>query len=148
MPADARPLKLTATDEKDLAVVSGALQDAIVPIGDMAYWPADNAFVFVANRFRWEAGYAGGNAERINAGVSFANVMDVKRRAIDFLDRGQFLNLLSISCEAGSGPGLPSVQLTFSGDTAIRLQTNGLLCRMEDFGEPWPTHWRPEHGDQ
>jgi len=151
MPADAPLLKLAATDEKDLAVVSGALQDAIVPIGDISFQPGDQRFLFVANRFRWEAGDASGggeNAERINAGVVFSNVIDVKRRGIDFTARGSFLNLLAISCELeGEGDG-PTVQLTFSGDTAIRLQTTGLLCHLEDFGEAWPTQWRPEHADQ
>ena len=74
MPADAPLLKLAATDENDLAVVSGALQDAIVPIGDISFQPDDRRFVFVANRFCWEAGdasRAGKNAERINAGVIF-----------------------------------------------------------------------------
>jgi hypothetical protein len=151
MPADAPLLKLAATDEKDLAVVSGALQDAIVPIGDISFQPGDQRFLFVANRLRWEAGDASGggeNAERINAGVVFSNVIDVKRRGIDFTARGSFLNLLAISCELeGEGDG-PTVQLTFSGDTAIRLQTTGLLCHLEDFGEAWPTQWRPEHADQ
>ena len=148
MSVDARLLKLSATDEKDLNIMSGALQDAIVPIGDITYRPADKAFVFVANRFRWEAAEGGDSAERINAGVIFSNVVDVKRRGIDFRGRGRFLNLLAISCKADGASEGSSVQLTFSGDTAIRLQITGLLCHLEDFGEPWPTQWRPEHADQ
>ncbi|MEP4379640.1 MAG: DUF2948 family protein [Alphaproteobacteria bacterium] len=151
MSADAPLLKLAATDEKDLAVVSGALQDAIVPIGDIAFQPEDRRFLFVANRFRWEAddaSRAGEKAERINAGVTFSNVTDVKRRGIDFAARGAFLNLLAIACEPDSVGEGTSVQLTFSGDTAIRLQTTGLLCHLEDFGEAWPTQWRPEHADK
>ena len=148
MADDQSPLKLLATDEKDLGVVSGALQDAIVPIGDMAFRPVENSFVFVANRFRWEAGNTDAAGERVNAGVTFSNVAEVKRRGIDFRDRGAFLNLLTISCELGVGANGPTIQLTFSGDRAIRLQTTGLLCHLEDFGEPWPTQWRPEHADQ
>ncbi len=151
MSAAAPLLKLAAADERDLAVVSGALQDAILPIGDIGFQPDDRRFVFVANRFRWEAGagsQAGSNAERINAGVTFSNVVDVKHRGIDFTARGTFLNLLSLSCELDAGGDGPTVQLTFSGDTAIRLQTTGLLCHLEDFGEAWPTQWRSEHADQ
>lgn len=151
MPADAPLLKLAATDEADLAVISGALQDAILPIGDIGFEPEDKRFVFVANRFRWEAGErsgAGENAERIHAGVTFSNVTEVKRRGIDFTARGSFLNLLAISCAPDAGGDGPTVQLTFSGDTAIRLQTTGLLCHLEDFGEAWPTRWRPKHADQ
>lgn len=151
MAAAAPLLKLAATDEKDLAVVSGALQDAIVPIGDISFQPDDKRFLFVANRFRWEADGASGagkSAERVNTGVIFSNVIDVKRRGIDFTARGTFLNLLAISCEPDTSGEGPTVQLTFSGDTAIRLQTTGLLCHLEDFGEAWPTQWRPEHADQ
>ncbi len=148
MPADVPLLKLSATDEKDLGVISGALQDAIIPIGDMSYELSEKAFVFVANRFRWEREGAGQTGERVNSGVTFSNVVDVKRRGIDFRDRGAFLNLLAISCEPEQAADGPCVQLTFSGDRAIRLQTTGLLCHLEDFGEPWPTQWRPEHADQ
>lgn len=151
MPVDAPLLKLAATDDKDLAIISGALQDAIVPIGDISFQPETNVFVLVANRFCWEADARATAREpgaRINAGVSFSNVVDVKRRGIDFAARGSFLNLLAISCEPDAEGDGPTVQLTFSGDTAIRLQTTGLLCHLEDFGEAWPTQWRPEHADQ
>ena len=151
MSEDAPLLKLAATDEKDMAILSGALQDAIVPIGDISFQPETNVFVFVANRFRWEVearASAREPDERINAGVSFSNVVDVKRRCIDFAARGTFLNLLAMSCELDVDGDGPTVQLTFSGDTAIRLQTTGLLCHLEDFGEAWPTRWRPEHTDQ
>ncbi|HCP01840.1 MAG: hypothetical protein CL573_06940 [Alphaproteobacteria bacterium] len=145
MRTDAPLLKLAATDKTDLEVVSGVLQGAIIPVGEMAYVLVDRAFVLVANRFRWEVGNTGKNGERVNAGVTFSNVMDVKCRGIDFRDRGAFLELLAIICEPEGGNCRPTVQLTFSGDTAIRLQTTGLLCHLEDFGEPWPTNWRPEH---
>ena len=39
----------------------------------------------------------------------------------------------------------PAVVLTFSGEAAIRLETSGLLCHLEDLGESWPTSWQPEH---
>lgn len=136
-------LKLVVVDEDDLAVVSSSLQDAIVPIGDMDFRPGENQFVFAANRYRWEAG----GRERVNAGVTFSNVVAVKRRGIDFRDRGRFLELLAVTCEKDGAPDGPMVELTFAGDSAIRLETTGLLCHLEDFGEPWPTQWQPEHAD-
>jgi hypothetical protein len=143
-------LRLKAVSEDDLAVLSGALQDAIIPIGDISFEPATNQFIFVANRFRWEAGEAGRAArpaDRINAGVTFSNVTAVRRRGIDFRDRGAFLNLLAVTCLPGGEQAGPVIQLTCAGDTAIRLETTGLLCHLEDFGEPWPTQWRPQHAD-
>lgn len=52
-------LKLTAFDNEDLAVVSAAMQDAIVKTGEMTYLPGEKRFAMVANRFAWEV-----NAER------------------------------------------------------------------------------------
>lgn len=143
-------LKLKAVSDDDLTVLSGALQDAIIPIGDISFEPVTKQFVFVANRFRWEAAdqtRAAEPAERINAGVTFSNVTAVQRHGIDFRDRGAFLNLLAITRVDESDAGAPTIELTFSSDTAIRLETTGLLCHLEDFGEPWPTQWRPQHAD-
>ena len=105
--------------------------------------------MFAANRFRWEkpSGGANSNIERIHCGVSFANVSRIQRRGIDRRKPGTFLNLLTISLETlpvGEGP---AVVLTFSGDAAIRLETTGLLCHLEDFGEPWPAQSQPKHAN-
>ena len=35
------------------------------------------------------------------------------------------------------------VDLLFSGDAAIRLEVEKLACRPDDFGEAWPTIFRP-----
>lgn len=141
-------LKLKAVGTEDLAVISGALQDAIVPIGDISFKPGTGQFIFVANRFCWEtigAAKSSVPGSRIHAGVTFSNVVDVKRRGINFCNRSAFLSLLAATCTNLSGRDGPTIELTFSGDTGIRLETTELLCHLEDFGEPWPTQWRPQH---
>jgi hypothetical protein len=143
-------LKLAAVDADDLAIISGALQDAIVPIGDLSFEPGTDTFVLAANRVRWEAidpDRSGKTTERVNAGLSFSKVVNVRRRGIDFRARGSFLNLLALTCTADPDAAGLAVDLTFSGDAAIRLETTELLCHLEDFGEPWPTQWRPQHAD-
>lgn len=146
--ADGGLLKLKAVDAEDLAVIAGALQDAIVPVGEMAWLPGEGRFVLAANRFRWEAPGDGARPdERVMAGVTFDNVVAVRRRGIDFRQRGRFLNLLTVSLAEGAGEAPVHVVLTFSEDAAIRVETTGLLCHLEDFGEPWPTQWRPRHAE-
>ncbi|MBT5570894.1 MAG: DUF2948 family protein [Alphaproteobacteria bacterium] len=149
--SDPAPLrKLKAIGEDDLAVISSALQDAIIPIGDISFESGSGQFVFVANRFCWEAGADANTsvpASRINSGVTFSNVVVVKQRGINFRDRGVFLNLLAVTCTNQPDRDGPTIELAFSGDTGIRLETTGLLCHLEDFGEPWPTQWRPQHAD-
>ncbi len=141
-------LKLRAEDAEDLAVLSACVQDALVPLSDMAYLPDENRFVFVANRFRWEAK---GDArrthfERVLCGVCFENVVGVRRRGIAEDRRSGFLNLLAMDLAEDNGDcGGPVIQLTFAGVAAIRLETRGLLCHLEDLGESWPTRWRPSH---
>lgn len=142
--------RLKAMSAEDLMVISSTLQDAIIPIGDVGFETGTGQFVFVANRFCWEAMRDETTqvpALRINAGVTFSNVVAVRQRGIDFRDRGAFLNLLAISCLSEPDCGEPTIELTFSGEIRIRLETVGLLCHLEDFGEPWPTQWRPQHAD-
>ncbi len=147
--SDGGLLKLKAVDGDDLAVIAGVLQDAIVPVLDIAYDANEQCFMFASNRFRWEktSDAAGPQGERIHCGVSFANVSKVQRRGVDRGQPGTFLNLLTISLEERPDSAGPDVELTFSGNSAIRLETTGLLCHLEDFGEPWPAQWQPQHAN-
>jgi len=142
-------LKLKAVDRDDLEVIAGVLQDAIVPVLDIAHDKNGRYFMFAANRFRWEksAGGADSGNQRIHCGVTFANVSSVRRKGIDRRQPGTFLNLLTISLENRPDGEGPVVELTFSGDAAIRLETTGLLCHLEDFGEPWPAQLQPQHAN-
>ena len=107
-------LKLKAADSDDLQVIAGVLQDAIVPILDIAYDARERCFMFAANRFRWEKPpletgvEAGPGGERVHCGVSFANVAAVRRKGINRGRPATFLNLLTITLEEppdGKGPG-------------------------------------------
>ena len=79
-PTDA--LKLLARDEEDLAVISAILQDALIPVSEMAYLPEEHRFALVANRFRWEAppGRPREKLERRLTGFSIGGVSAVRRR--------------------------------------------------------------------
>ena len=141
---DAGLLKLAARDAADLGIISSVLQDALVPLSDMLWLPDDRRFVIAVNRFRWERGASG---ERVAAGVSFEQIDAVKRRNLDSAQVDGFLNLLSVTVhpDESGGDGGATILLTFAGDAAIRLESASLLCHLEDFGEPWPTQWRPDH---
>ena len=140
-------LKLRAEDAEDLHIVSACLQDALIAVGDIKYLPEDRRFVLVANRFRWEAMPCDQDSElspddcfeRVHSGLRFENVTAVRQRGLDNLDAGQLLELLAIQIEGAA------LTLVFAGDAAIRLETDGPLCFVEDLDEPWPTKWRPRH---
>ncbi len=172
------PLKLRAHDAEDLRALAACLQDALVPLADVAYLKAEKRFVMVANRFMWECGAqaapvpvpepveasteAGTDARfeeaeggpinyRVNCAVTFDRVRNVGFRGLDPREKDQILNLLTIELEPGElepgevAPG--AVRLVFAGGGAIRLEVRDLRCHLEDLGEPWPTHWRPNHAE-
>jgi hypothetical protein len=165
--ADER-LKLSACDADDLAVIAACTQDALAPIGEMAFLPAERRFVLALNRFRWdrldaaklaardgdrpkpgqrtdatflEAGDKGPAYERVHSGLRFENVTAARTRGIDLRDRERILELLTIQGEAGA------VSLVFAGGSVIRLEVTELRCYLEDFSDAWPTRWRPRHPD-
>jgi len=142
-PDDGAALKLRAEDAEDLAVVSACLQDALVPVRDLAYVPEDRTFLLVANRFRWENGLspAPGEAayERTLCGITFSEVAAVSYNGFRRTEDSRILSLLAIRPEDGA------VHLEFSGGATIRLEVARILCLAKDLGEPWPTQWQPRH---
>ena len=140
MPPEAG-LRLRAEDADDLAVISACLQDALVSVRDLAYDREARSFVFVANRFRWEAGSEGEAAhfERTLCGVAFGEVEGVAYRGFNRSEEDRILCLLAIR------PFLGAIDLEFAGDATIRLAAATIHCRLRDFGEPWPTAWQPGH---
>ena len=136
------PLKLRARDIEDLSVISAALQDALVPLGDMSHFPDDKTFMMVVNRYRWET--EDEQSERTHSGLRFDAVRRVQYRGIDLADRSQFLSFLSVAYDGSDDEG-GVVVMHFAGGGAVRLEVGGLYCMLADFGEPWPTQWTPSH---
>ena len=144
MPPEAG-LRLRAEDADDLAVISACLQDALVSVRDLAYDPEARSFVFVANRFRWEAGGEGEAArfERTLCGIAFEEVEGVAYRGFHRSEEDRILCLLAIHPNHTTSGG--TIDLDFSGGPAIRLTASAIRCHARDLGEPWPTVWHPGH---
>ncbi len=165
VPDDA-PLKLRAKDAEDLRALAACLQDALVPLAEVAYLQSEKRFVMVANRFKWESGAeeapgdapgdvsgdetsdapfeeteAGPRYRRVHCAICFDRVRNVQFRDLDPRRKDQILNLLTLEAEPGT------IQLLFSGGGAIRLEVSAIRCHLEDLGEPWPTRWRPSHAE-
>jgi len=136
-------LRLKAEDDEDLAVISTILQDAMVLVGDMTYEADSRRFVLVANRFRHESEVSGARGgERVMSGLRVDGVTAVKRRDIDPRDADRLLVLLAVRAAPGA------LYLDFAGGASIRLESASILCHLDDFGEPWPTRFRPRHPDE
>lgn len=149
MSLSAASLKLKAEDADDLAVVSAVLQDALVLAADMEFFPADKRFVMIANRFRWETADANGGAERragtaferVNCAVTFESVDAVRRRHLDRKGGRRTLSVLAVQMVDGED----AIDIVFSESGRVRLECREIVCRLEDYDEPWPTQHRPDH---
>lgn len=142
-------MRLRAVDAEDLRVVSALLQDAIIPIADMAYLPESREFVLMACRFQWEGALPDGGPTpdeggdvptRIQCAVRFSGVTAVRRRRVDLCRRDRFLSLLALEPVEGA------LLLRLSDNADIRLEGTAIECRLSDRGEAWPAQSRPDHG--
>lgn len=140
-----KPLKLRAVDVEDLTVLAACLQDAILPLSDIAYLAEERRFALVANRFRWERSGQRKSFERINCGVTFHNVRAAKLKRIDRRDRGLLLDLLTLSAEE-IDDGY-AVSLICADDRVIRLELDRIEVMAEDYGLAWPTTAKPAHAE-
>tara|TARA_A100001037_G_scaffold58785_1_gene50937 strand:- start:1852 stop:2301 length:450 start_codon:yes stop_codon:yes gene_type:complete len=138
-------LKLRATDEEDLAVISAILQDSVIAIDEMTFLQKECRFAFVANRFCWEDANRDrpleGNIiyERVNCGICFDTVTAVRHNGLNQAKKTQIISLLSIVAEEDF------IDLAFSAGITVRLQVEKIMCHIQDLDEPWPTQRRPSH---
>ena len=138
------PLKLTALDADDLAVISAHMQDAVLTVGDIRLLPGQKKLALVANRFDWEGG-EGADAARRRTGLQFARVRRVRSQKIRRDAPDAVLSLLAIRFTQGEHPPEGEVELTFSGGGALRLDVECIEAAMKDLGEAWTTHSVPRH---
>jgi hypothetical protein len=155
--AEVQPTRLMAKDADDLAVVASCLQDALVPLAEMRFLKPEKRFVMLVNRFRWEqadprksdgkgragdASFAdaGSGNQRINSGVCIDRVTSVRSRGIDREKPAKFLSLMTLNLD-----GQGTLNLVFAGGGVIQLEIEGPSVFLQDFGEAWPTQWRPDH---
>lgn len=134
-------LRLSAVDSEDLAVISAAIQDALVAVRDCAYIKEEKRFVLLLNRFRWEADPSVDAAYfRTHSALVFNEVTAVRHHEIPLAEPDRMLELLAVAQEKDH-----SVTLRFAAGRAIRLEIGRLACHLGDVGEPWPTPWKPAH---
>lgn len=144
------PLNLGVMDVEDLKVVSTLTQDAVFPITEMSWRPAERRFALLLNRFRWEdedaARKRGRAFERVQSVLVVDSVLKVASQGIDRTDQDMILSLLSVEFEPAED-GAGQILLTLAGDGAIRLQVETLEVSLKDVTRPYvapsknvPTH--------
>jgi hypothetical protein len=139
-------LRLKAEGPEDLEVISAALQDAVLQIGDAVYDARSRRFTAVVNRFRWETAGGRGPYERVRAALSFESVTGVRSARVARADSSAVASLLSLAFDADDEPPGGALRLVLAGGGEIRLDIECVDGLLLDMGAPWPTPRKPFHG--
>ena len=138
-------LKLLATSEEDLKVISAHLQDAIVSSTDLANLKKNRIFLMQLNRFMWEDVEKGvfRKNKRIRTVLKFDNVISVLSRNIN-TKKKNFLDFLTIESNLLTDKSY-EIKLIFSGDSVIKIKTEVIDVTLDDQGSPWESKTQPKH---
>ncbi len=139
-------LKLLASSEEDLKVISAHLQDSIVSVSDIASLKKNRIFLMQLNRFMWEDVEKGvfRKNKRIRTILKFDNVIKVSSKNIIQKNNSRFLDFLTIESNLLSDKSY-EIKLIFSGDCVIKLNVEVIDVTLDDQGSPWESKTKPKH---
>ncbi len=149
-----RPLRLVAQDQRDLRVIAGLVQDAVLTGADLTYRARERRFAVLLNRFRWEE--ADRRTERVRSLLVVSDVVRVAQQGLDRRDSDTVLSLLTLDWtpdappEDPDGPAGPGrLVLVFAGDGAVALTVECLDLSLTDVTRPYaaPSGRAPRHED-
>lgn len=135
------PLRLLAEDADDLQVLSAALQDAVVKVGDIRWESKARRLTLEVNRFRWEDA---GRPERVRSGLQLGSVLAVKARNIRTGVKDAVLELLAVRFEAGEAPS-GQVVFEFADGGDLSAEVECLEAVLADLTGSWPAKREPCH---
>jgi len=139
------PLRLRAADADDLGVIAACLQDALIPLSEMAYLADERRFMAAFTRFQRErSDDPTPSLTQCQSALVLREIEAARFRGLDSRFGAVKLELLTLFSEPAAG-GLTRITLLFAGDAAIQLDARGVAATLEDFGEPWPAAVTPSH---
>jgi hypothetical protein len=134
-------LKLKAETADDLTILSSALQDAIVRVGEIKYDSKSRAVTLRLSRFTHEKEIP----QRVLCGLRFDGILSVSARGIDRADPEAFAVLIALHHEEGETVPECDVVLIFAGGGEIKLKAECIDVILADVSEPRTTAVRPLH---
>ena len=143
---DNKNLKLNATSDEDLRVISAHLQDSITQIKNIAHLKKNRIFLIQFNRFMWEDVEKGvfRKNKRILCILKLENVLSVYSKNLNQKKKDHFLDFLAIESKLLSDKSYEII-LHFAGDKLIKVNSEVIDCFLDDQGEPWETRNKPKH---
>jgi|TARA_B110000211_G_scaffold234866_1_gene306933 hypothetical protein len=139
-------LKLIASSEDDLRVISAHLQDSIVSPLDIASLKKSRILLIQLNRFMWEDVEKGvfRKNKRIRTVLKFDNVASVSSKNISQKNNKRFLDFLAIESNEMLDKSY-EIDLIFSGDAILKIKTEVIEVTLDDQGSPWDSKTKPKH---
>lgn len=135
-------IKLTASTEDDLNIISYLCQDAILSKEEFFFDENKELFLATLSRYCWEKEDKKSKKEdqvcfRVVCGLQIKNVnaINFKNYNIDI----PFLSLLAITHKENK------IFLQFSNSIEIILNCEKITVLIEDIDIPWPTKLKPKH---
>ena len=138
-------LKLNATSEEDLKVISAHLQDSITQVKNIAHLKKNRIFLIQFNRFMWEDIEKGvfRKNKRVQSILKFENVINVYSMNLSQKNVDRFLDFLAIETKFLSDKNY-EIKLNFAGGILIKLNSEVIECFLEDISDPWETKNKPK----
>lgn len=146
-PKASTSLRLRAMDQDDLQVIAACLQDALVPLREMAFMADERRFMAAFHRFQWERLADPDDVADLTlcqSALRIDHVDAVQYRGLDGDLDGVKFELLTIVTEPADSGG-HKVTLLFAGDVALRLQVSEVRVTLQDFGDAWAAGVVPHH---
>ena len=139
-------LKLSATSDEDLRVISAHLQDSITQIGNIAHLKKNKFFLIQFNRFMWEdvEKSALRKKKRIKCAVKFEEVIKVESKNINQKNKKKPMEFLAMKCSTSLDQTYKTM-IFFAGSSIITVITEAIEVVLQDLGNPWSTKYIPTH---
>ena len=137
-----KKIKLVASTEDDLDIISYLCQDAILSKEEFFFDKEKKIFLATLSRYCWEKDITKYNKEnkvyyRVVCGLQIKNVNAINYKNYNI--NRPFLNLLAITHKENQ------IFLHFSRSIEIILNCIKMSVLIEDIDIPWPTKLKPNH---
>ena len=139
-------LKLIGKNIEDLKTISAYSQDSIVKIKDIVYLKENKIFIVMLSRFMWEDLEKGvfRNYKRIKSVLKFNFIENVLAKNINQQQKNRNLELLAIKSNYNQN-NLYDINLIFSGNSIILLQSEEIDLMLDDQEYFWEVKHSPKH---
>jgi hypothetical protein len=140
----ARLLRLKAEDADDLAVVSAALQDAVVRVCDIAWSRRRRRVTIHLQRYVRERDCED-CGDRVLSVLALEGVLTMQSRRVRQDAPEAWAQVLALRFDPDAEPPGGALHLELAGGGAVRIAVECIDLVLLDVSEPWKARARPAH---